>query len=106
MRPKGDNMGPCLLPENLLELPEHRAIGAELAAVRVAAGVTQQALAARVARPIAWIAAVERGVQLVDVLEAFYIFEALGLEPGQGLRAMSVRISRSKAGLQRGRYSL
>jgi transcriptional regulator with XRE-family HTH domain len=98
MRSQEISMQTCTLPRRLLDLPEYRLIGAAIAAARVTAGVTQQQLAARIARPLASVSAIERGEQPIDVLEAYYILKALGVPPLRGFETICGRLAHAGAG--------
>lgn len=62
---------------------DYEALGRCLADVRRKGGVTQDELAARLAKPQSFISAYERGQRRVDVLELLLILRALGADPAE-----------------------
>jgi transcriptional regulator with XRE-family HTH domain len=64
---------------------DYAALGAFLADTRKQAGVTQDELAARLAKPQSFISAYERGQRRVDILELLLILRALRVNPNGAL---------------------
>lgn len=60
---------------------EHARLGAFLRSVRVAAGVSQRALAARMKLPQSFVSKVERGERQLQYLEFLEICVHIGAEP-------------------------
>lgn len=72
---------------------EYKVVGAALAAARDRAGLTQQVLAKRLAKPQSFVSNYERGQRRIDVLELLRIAEVLKENP---LKVFLDVISRTK----------
>jgi transcriptional regulator with XRE-family HTH domain len=64
-----------------VEAEYYKVVGMCLAAARRGANITQQELAARLAKPQSFVSEYERGQRRVDVVELLVISRALGVDP-------------------------
>jgi transcriptional regulator with XRE-family HTH domain len=85
------------LPANTVFMPEYDEIRATLVQARERAGLTQKSLGAKVGRSPSHIALIETGQRKLDVLEFYFIAEALGLDPPTALSELFRRIARVRA---------
>ena len=60
---------------------QHKAVGRVLSALRKAAGVKQQELAAKLGKPQSFVSSYEAGQRRIDVLELVRVAQALNLDP-------------------------
>lgn len=70
--------GSCVL--NSLHSPAYRALIGRLRAARIAAGITQAELAAKVGRPQPYISKIEHMERRLDVLEYLLLTQAIGAD--------------------------
>lgn len=85
------------------------ALGEVLAGVRLAAGATQEELAARLGKPQSFVSSYERGQRRIDLLEFLAVVDALSADPRRTfdrvLRRFQARRAASAPGRQRRRRS-
>lgn len=74
-----------------LQDPAYRALVSHLVALRKDAGITQSALADRLAKPQSWVSKSERFERRIDVLEFALIVEALGRNAVEEFAAVVLR---------------
>jgi len=75
-----------------LHSEEYRIFTEALVAARRAAGVTQRELGARLGRDHTFVTKYEGRVRRLDVVEFLQVARALGLEPGEFLRALNSQL--------------
>lgn len=63
-----------------------------LSAARVKAGLTQVELASRMGKPQSFVSKVERGERRLDIAEFCQFADALGLEPSNLLKQVTVAL--------------
>jgi transcriptional regulator with XRE-family HTH domain len=78
-------------------MPEYDEIRAALVQARERAGLSQKSLGAKVGRSASHVALIETGQRKLDVLEFYFIAEALDLDPPTALSEIFRRIARSRA---------
>jgi transcriptional regulator with XRE-family HTH domain len=71
---------PKLMP-NPIFMDEYEIIRATLVRARANSGVSQPELARRIGRSPSFISMIEIGQRKLELLESYYVFEALGLDP-------------------------
>jgi len=71
-----------------LRSPRHRALTDFLIQKRLAAGLTQAEVAKRLGRYQSFVARVENGQKVLDVVELLEFAEALRFDPREALREM------------------
>jgi len=71
---------------------ELRILGEVLARAREAAGVKQADLAARLGMPASYLSKIENGTRRLDVVELIQIAEAMGVDPGEIVRNVTVAL--------------
>lgn len=86
-----------VLPANTVFMPEYDEIRDTLIQARECAGLTQRSLGAKVGRSASHIALIETGQRKLDVLEFYFIAEALGLDPSTATSELFRRIARRRA---------
>jgi transcriptional regulator with XRE-family HTH domain len=86
------------LAPNPVFMPEYDVIRATLVRARTNTGVSQKELGERIGRSAAHIALIETGQRKLDLLETFFVFEALGIEPATVVGSLFNAISRSRKG--------
>lgn len=70
--------------------PQYRAIIAALVAGRRAAGMTQVELARALDTDQSRISKIEQGERRLDIIDYLRICQAIGVDPGEPLRAASI----------------
>jgi transcriptional regulator with XRE-family HTH domain len=85
------------LPANTVFMPEYDEIRDLLIQARERAGLTQRSLGAKVGRSASHIALIEAGQRKLDVLEFYFIAEAMDLDPATTLGELFGRIARRRA---------
>ena len=73
------------MPKGLHTEPNRR-LRAQLVAERKRAGLTQEAVAERLAKPQSYVAKYERGERRLDIVELIEISTAIGFDPVQFIR--------------------
>jgi transcriptional regulator with XRE-family HTH domain len=76
-----------------LRSPRYRALQALLTDMRRAKGLTQAALADRLARPQSFVAKYEGGERRLDVFEFIDVARALGIEPHRILSKLATLLA-------------
>jgi transcriptional regulator with XRE-family HTH domain len=74
---------------------DQKAFCALMIAARKSAGLSQETLANRLARPQSFVAKYEGGERRIDVIEFLGIAEAIGTDPFRILRRLKLRPRRS-----------
>lgn len=85
--------------EKSLHTSEYRALRTELRQIRLDAGLSQRALAARLNVPHSWVAKVENGERRIDLIEFCWFASACGGDPVAilaGLLGRTRRIAASR----------
>ncbi|WP_260929346.1 multiprotein-bridging factor 1 family protein [Novosphingobium sp. 9] len=72
--------------------PEYKLFAQSLVAARQAAGLTQEQLASKLAKPQSYVSKIERSERRIDVIEFGHICVALGEEPGAMLAKIWQRL--------------
>lgn len=85
------------------------ALGEVLAGARLAAGATQEELAARLGKPQSFVSSYERGQRRLDLLEFLAVVDALSADPRRTfnsvLKMLQARHAADASGRQRRRRS-
>lgn len=76
------------LPRNLRS-PRYARLREFLVEERKKAGLTQTAVADRLARPQSYVADIERNERRIDVIEYLALADAIGFDPLDGLREVA-----------------
>jgi len=82
---------------------EYKVVGSYLEALRGAAKLTQQELAARLGKPQSFISSYESGQRRIDVLELLRIVEALGGNARAVCKGLVDTIEANRRKAQKGR---
>lgn len=72
-----------------LRTPEHKKLIELLIAARIKAGLTQQQLAKKLARPQSYVAKYEGGERRIDIVEFISIAYALDFDAGRAVREVA-----------------
>lgn len=72
-----------------LRTPEHQKLIELLTAARIKAGLTQQQLAKKLARPQSYVAKYEGGERRIDIVEFISIARALDFDAGRAVREVA-----------------
>lgn len=84
---------PKLAP-NPVFMPEYDLIRAAVVRARTAAGVSQKELGDRIGRSSSYVALLENGQRKLDLLEAYYLFNALETDAAAALAQLFQDIGR------------
>jgi transcriptional regulator with XRE-family HTH domain len=82
------------LAANPVFMPEYDVIRAAVLRARTAAGVSQKELGERIGRSSSYVALLETGQRKLDLLEAYYLFNALETDAAAALAQLFQDIRR------------